>query len=323
MLDSDRSLRISLCGNMILFMRTCKIVSFEIVAAVGLTVGFVQAATRHTPMAYPAVAKPWRDVDLSFSRPGRIVKILVHRGQLVELGQLLAQENDRQQKIAAQLAGISADSTLRVQAAQAELAQDRVSLRRTQWAAGQKAATSFEVQRAELKVTIDQLSLKLAQLKHRHDQLTWQAAELAVRRRQIKAPFSGIIENRFTNAGSSINAFKKVLSLVQVDALKIFVPVPLPLAVTLHLGQSARVTAAAARAMRGKIIWIARVADSASNTLMVEIRVINRNHIPAGQQVNVTFITEKQAAESMNANPVARRNTHLVLSDQPMEKTHQ
>ena len=294
-----------------------------VLAWISALLATVAAGSPKSAVFYPAVAKPWRDVNLSFSRPGRIVKILVHRGQVVKAGQLLAQENNQQQKIAAQLAGISADSTLRVQAAQAELAQDRVSLRRTQWAAGQKAATSFEVQRAELKVTIDQLSLKLAQLKHRHDQLAWQAAELAVHRRQIKAPFSGIIENRFTNAGSSINAFKKVLSLVQVDALKIFVPVPLPLAVTLHLGQSARVTASAAPAMRGKIIWIARVADSASNTLMVEIRVINRNHIPAGQQVNVTFITGKQAAELLNANPVARRNARLVLSDQSVERTHE
>ncbi len=279
-------------------------------------------ATQASTVSYPAVAKPWRNVNLSFSRPGRIVKILVHRGQLVKLGQLLAKEDDQEQKIAAQLAGLTADSTLRVQAAQAELAQDRVLLQRTQWAAGQKAATSFEVQRAELKVTIDQLSLRLAQLKHRHDQLAWQAAELAVRRRQIKAPFSGIIENRFVHAGSSTNAFKKVLSLVQVDALKIFVPVPLSLAVTLHLGQSARVTAPAAAALRGKIIWIARVADSASNTLMVELRVINHNHIPAGQQVNVTFITEKQTAELPNGKPGTRRNTHVALSDQRMEKTH-
>ena len=107
----------------------------------------VAASTPLPPIeSYSAVAQPWRDVDLSFSRPGRVVKILVHRGQVVKAGQLLAEENDQQQKIADQLAKLSANSTLRIQAAQAELAQDTVSLNRTQWAASQHAANAIDAQ---------------------------------------------------------------------------------------------------------------------------------------------------------------------------------
>ena len=258
------------------------------------------AIAEPTPMAisYPAVAKPWRDVKLSFSRPGRVVKILIHRGQVVKAGQVLAEENDRQQKIAAQLAKISADSTLRIQAAQAELAQDTVSLKRTQWAAAQLAATPFEVRRAELKVTIDKLSLKLAQLKHQHDQLNWQAAQLAVQRREITAPFSGIIENRFIDAGQTVNAFSKVLEMVQVNRLRIFVPVPLMAAESLHKGQTVAIFMATGQRTPGTIIWRATVADSASNTVLVEIRVNNTQHAPAGQQVQVTFMPPQVAAAS-------------------------
>ena len=266
-----------------------------VVAMVSVLVGRGMAMAG-AAVSYPAVAKPWRDVDLSFSRPGRVIKILVHRGQVVKAGQLLAQENDQPQKIAAQLAKLAADSMLRVQAAQAELAQDQVSLKRTQWAASQNAATPFEVQRAQLKVTIDELSLKLALLKHHHDQLDWQAAELAAQRRKITAPFAGVIEDRFIDAGRSVNAFKKVLELVQVDRLRIFLPVPLRMAMNLHRYQSAKILPAAGAEAVGKIIWIAKVADSASNTLMLEIQVHNQNHIPAGQQVQVTFLPPIAAA---------------------------
>ena len=251
--------------------------------------------------SYSAVARPWRDVNLSFSRPGRVVKILVHRGQLVKGGQVLAQENDQQQNIAAQLAKLTAESTLRIQAAQAQLAQDQVDLKRTQWAASQHAATSFEVQRAQLKVTIDELSLKLADLKHQHDQLAWQAAKLAVQRRKIIAPFSGVIEGRFIDVGRSVNAFKKVLNIVQVDRLRIFVPVPLRIAMKLQLGRSSTVKPATGGVVRGTIIWISKVADSASNTLMVEIRVNNTQHVPAGQQVQVAFVHPATAASNINS----------------------
>ncbi len=251
--------------------------------------------------AYSAVAKPWRDVNLSFSRPGRVVKILVHRGQVVKAGQLLAEENDQQQKIAAQLAKLTAESTLRIQAAQAQLAQDQVDLKRTQWAASQHAATPFEVQRAQLKVTIDKLSLKLAELKHQHDQLAWQAAKLAVQRRKIIAPFTGVIEDRFIDVGRSVNAFKKVLNIVQVDRLRIFVPVPLRIAMKLQLDRSSTVKPATGGVVHGTIIWISKVADSASNTLMVEIQVNNTQHVPAGQQVQVAFVHPATAASIINS----------------------
>ncbi len=276
-----------------------------VAAVIGVMVGRGMAAPVSADAApvesYSAVAKPWRDVDLSFSRPGRVVKILVHRGDVVKAGQLLAEENDPQQKIAARLAKLAADSTLRIQAAQAELAQDAVSLKRTQWAAGQHAATPFEIQRAQLKVTIDKLSLKLAELKHQHDQLAWQAAKLAVQRRKITAPFSGVIEDRFIDVGRSVNAFKKVLNIVQVDRLRIFVPVPLRIAMKLQTGQPARVTPAAGALTVGKIIWLAKVADSASNTLQVEIRVNNTQNVPAGQQVRVTFARPAPAASNIHS----------------------
>ncbi len=250
------------------------------------------APMRHNAIGgdYTAVAKPWRDVNLSFSRPGRVVRILVHRGQTVKRGQLLAEQNDRSQKIAAAVARLSAVSRLRIQAAEAELAQDQVSLKRTLWAAAKHAATAFEVRRAQLKVTIDELSLKLAELKHQHDVLAWQAAELAVARRQLRAPFDGMVEDRFIDAGRSVNAFKKVLQLVQIKRLRIFVSVPLDVAMRLRVGAGALVHPTEGVLGDGKIRWIASLADSGSNTLTVEISDANPRAIPAAQQVQVRFL---------------------------------
>ena len=296
------------------------IVVAGILAALFALGGVTRAADTSPAVSYSAVAKPWREVDLSFSRPGRMVKILVHRGQQVKSGQLLASENDQQQKLAAKLAGLMAKSTLRIQAAQAELAQDTVSLKRTQWAASQHAATPFEVRRAQLKVTIDKLSLALARLKHQKDQFAWQTAKLAVQRREIRAPFDGVIEDRFIDAGGSVNAFKKVLEIVQTDRLRIFVPTPLRIGMGLQLGQSARVLSAEGGTALGRIIWIAMVADSASNTLMVEIRVNNKNRIPAGQEVQVAFIAAQAPDKTVppgNEKRTAQRPARSTGRAQP------
>lgn len=257
---------------------------------------------------YSAVARPWREVDLSFSRPGRVAKVFIHRGDVVKAGELLARQDDRQQVIAARMAELSARSQLRIEAAQAELAQDQISLKEILWAAGKHAATTFEVQRARLKVTIDKLSLQLAELRHQRDVERWKAAQLAVKRRELTAPFAGVIEDRYVHGGQSVAAFKKVVQLVQINRLRIMVPVPLRTAIHIHVGERAHVVPAAGTLGRGVVRWIAKLTNSGSDTLMVEVVVNNPHLAPAGQEVQVRFdppISGDAALESRDHAAVA------------------
>lgn len=256
--------------------------------------GILQAQS----LSYPAVAQPLRNVVLAFSRPGVVAAMPAPRGAAVRAGQLLASLNTSQQILRMHIARLAAKSLLKVQAAQAQLRHDQVDLQQTQWAFTQKAATAFELQRAKLKVTIARLSLALANLKHNNDQLEYRLAQLAIRRRQIRAPFAGIIEIRYAHTGQSVNAFQKVLRLVQIKSLKVHVPVPLTAAVKLWIGQAAIVRFATGATAVGKIIGIASVADSASGTLLVYVRVANPGHLPAGQQVSVRFAAVPKAGRS-------------------------
>ncbi|NNM87428.1 MAG: efflux RND transporter periplasmic adaptor subunit [Phycisphaerae bacterium] len=252
------------------------------------------------------MAQPRRNVVLAFSRPGIVAIMPVRRGVAVPAGQLLAGLNTSRQTLRMRIARLTAESTLKVQAAEAQLRHDQVDLRQTQWAFTQKAATAFELQRAKLKVTIARLSLALAKLKHQNDQLEYSLAQLAIRRRQIRAPFAGIVEIRYTHTGQSVNAFQKVLRLVQITAFKIDVPVPLSVAMKLRLGGPALVKFATGGTATGKIVDIARVADSASGTLLVRVQVANPSDLPAGQQVSVRFSAAEPAGASSRRQVPAR-----------------
>ncbi len=257
-------------------------------------------------VSYPAVAQPRRDVILAFARPGIVAAMPVRRGAAVRTGQLLVSLNTSRQVLRMRIARLSAKSTLKVQAAEAQLRHDQVDLQQTQWAFTQKAATAFELQRAKLKVTIARLSLALAKIKHKNDLLEYSLAQLAVRRRQILAPFAGIIEIRYTHVGQSVNAFQKILQLVQITALKIHVPVPLAVAIKLRIGRSALVHFATGGTAAGTIIGIASVADSASGTLLVHVQVPNPGHLPAGQQVSVRFPMAESAENSNRRHETSR-----------------
>ncbi len=272
----------------------------------GLGLALVPTVAGARSFSCPAVAQPRRDVVLAFARPGIVAAMPVRRGAAVRAGQLLVSLNTSRQILRMRIARFSAESTLKVQAAEAQLRHDEVDLQQTQWAFTEKAATAFELQRAKLKVTIARLSLALADLKHKNDLLEYSLAQLAVRRRQIRAPFAGIIEVRYTHVGQSINAFQKVLRLVQVTAFKIDVPVPLAVAIKLRIGESAMVRFATGGTAVGKIIGIASVADSASGTLLVHVQVPNPNHLPAGQQVSVRFPATESAENSNQRHETSR-----------------
>ncbi len=286
-----------------LTMRTDE--KWRLPALVGLVAVLVVSITNGAPtpalippgravVSVSAVAEPWRDVNLSFSRAGRIEKILVHRGQKVAEGQVLAEESDAQQLVQEQVAAVAANSTVRIDAAKAQLAQDAVDLKKKQWAAARHAATDFEVEQAQLKVTIDKLTVKLAEVRHQRDLLALKAAELSVKRRQISSPFAGVIEDRYVDAGGAIAPFKKVLRLVSIGRLRIIAPVPLATARELHTGDVVEVTTGAEHA-RGAILWVGRVADAASGTVTVGIKVDGHSGIIAGEQVMVRLMHPQQA----------------------------
>ncbi len=283
---------------------------FPFAAAIPMIVGWglvlLPTVAGAKSLSYPAVAQPRRDVILAFARPGVVAAMPVRRGSAVRAGQLLVSLNTSRQILRMRIAKLTAESTLKVQAADAQLRHDVVDLQQTQWAFTQKAATAFELQRAKLKVTIARLSLALADLKHKNDLLEYSLAQLAVRRRQIRAPFAGIIEVRYTHVGQSVNAFQKVLRLVQTTAFKIHVPVPLAVAIKLRIGESAMVRFATGGTAVGKINGIASVADSASGTLLVHVQVPNPNHLPAGQQVSVRFPATESAETSNQRHETSR-----------------
>ncbi|HTV46930.1 MAG TPA: efflux RND transporter periplasmic adaptor subunit [Phycisphaerae bacterium] len=286
--------------------RVSKAMQRSILLGLIMSISAVAAARGDT---YPAKAMPWQDSSLGFDAPGRIVEVPIYHGEAVQQGQLLAREDDDDQRYAMEMAKIQADSTLRIQAAQAQLDADKVDLRRTQEAAEQNAATPFELQEAQVKVVIDELSLQLEELTHQNDQLKYEQAKAAYLDRQILAPFTGIVEDYQVHVGEIADPSKPAVRLIQIDPLKVEVPVPVDVAAGLQDGQTANVIFATGETLEGTIYWIANASDYASGTLLVRLRVDNPQHLPAGQQVRVDF-SASGGAGTTNEPTITTQNSN-------------
>jgi RND family efflux transporter MFP subunit len=255
------------------------------------------------PGAVEGVTKPSEDVTLSFSRPGRVAKILVKEGQLVEAGQVLLQQDDAAEQVQLRQLKLQADSDVRVRAAQAQLDQKKVDCQKMEEAGKKGAAAVMEVEHAKLDVTIADLSLELARFEHDQDRLKYEEAKAQVDRMRIESPIAGRVEKLSIQEGESKDAQQPVIRVVKIDPLWIDVPVPLKRARGLAVGEAAAVAFPDERSAdaEGRIVHVPAVADAASGTLLVRVEAKNPSLRKAGEHVMVSFPGSSQRGQSAAA----------------------
>jgi len=241
-----------------------------------------------------AITRPSEDVILAFVRPGRVAKVHVKEGDEVKVGQELMRLDDEAEVAKLQQLKAQAEDSTRVRAAEAELDQRRVDLKKTRWAFDRGAATELEVEHAKLDVTISELRLQLSQFQQKQDQRAYQEAEIQLSRMRLKSPIDGRVERLLVEPGESADALEKIAQVVKINPLWIDVPVLLGQARRLRkdgkaVAEFESEDVSKPLAVGGKIIHIAAVADAASGTLTVRVESPNPTNRPAGEHVFVSF----------------------------------
>jgi RND family efflux transporter MFP subunit len=268
---------------------------------------------------YEAVCRPSKEVTLAFTRPGQIETIFVQVGDTVTEGQPLVQlENSVEQAQVEQLKNEAEDAT-HIEAAEAELEQSQVDLNKIQEAFDAKAVTEFELDHAKLDVKIKELSLKLAKFKQAQNHRRYEEAALQLDRMAIASPISGTVEILYVESGESIDQLDEVIHLVETDPLWVDVPVPLSRAAELKVGDVAEVFLSTNpdEVVAGTVVFVASVADAASETLRVRVELPNADHAPAGQHVFIAFPPAQVESEinrmSIGLGVSATKGLHVAL----------
>ena len=184
-----------------------------------------------------------------------------------------------------------AEDTVRIKAAEAQLAQKKSDLKKFEDAFKHGASTEQEVEHAQLDVKIAELSVDLAKFEHQQDQAKYQQAKAQIERMRLISPITGVVEKLSIEAGEVVDPQKECIRLVNIDPLWVDVPVPRPTAMNLP-GQPADVEFGPggeqpARKGQGRIIHIAAEGDAASETLTVRVELANPSKRPAGERVRV------------------------------------
>ena len=219
---------------------------------------------------------PTQELNFSAEKPGRVVRVLVDEGDRVRIGQTLAIVRSEQ---------ISADLLT---------AQASYQNALTDYSRFENAYKTGGVTKQQL----DQAKLSMVTSKSRLQQ-----ARVNVGDANIKASINGIVNKKYIEPGSVLNAGTPLFELVNVSSLKLKVNVTENQIALLKIGSPVKVKASVYpdKEFSGKVTFIASKADASLN-FPIEIEIANNpnNEIKAGMYGTATFGSNaNQAAITM------------------------
>ena len=193
-------------------------------------------------------------VELRPDEQGRVTQLLFEEGQYVSRGAPLVKIDD---------------AMLRAQAERARADRDLATqqLERSRRLREQNASAPADLERAEAAARAAAASLALL--------------ELQIERTTVRAPFAGVVGQRFVSVGDYVTSASKLLTLQTVDPQRAVIEVPERHAVRLRRGQWLDFTVAAEpdRTFRGQVDFIDPVVQDANRTILVKARTPNPDRL--------------------------------------------
>lgn len=194
-----------------------------------------------------------RNVEVSPEMPGHVVKILFQDGALVKEGQLLVQLNDAAYKT-------------KLQVAKARLVLSEGKFSRMQ----QLAKKGFVSQQ-----TIDEVE---ADLKEKRADA--KESEVMVNRMSLEAPFGGVVGKSKVNAGDYVNVGQSLVTITDIEHLRIEFSVPEKYLADLKIGEEVKVTTSSypGKIFLGKLAYIAPTISADNRSISLYADILNPDH---------------------------------------------
>jgi RND family efflux transporter MFP subunit len=231
-------------------------------------------------------------IELGSPVQGVIKSVAVSRSSMVEKGDVLATLVSDVELATLAQAQARAEMTGEVEARKADLELALQSKRRIDELFGRKMVSIQEKDEADTEVQVARMALQQARERQdlaRHE-LLW--ATQMVERRTIRSPISGVVVELRAFPGEFVYE-NPIMTIAQIDPLRVEVILPVELFGTLEEGMQAQVfpEVAGAQALDAKVTVIDRLIDTGSSTFGARLELVNPNHrIPGGQRCELAFL---------------------------------
>jgi len=220
-----------------------------------------------TTLKLTGTLKGQKQADLAANAQGRVVETLVERGNQVKAGQVLARLDVRAAAMTATEAKANAELA-RKQRDTAERECERYTklLER-------KAITQQEYDKQQDQCVTTKLSVTSAEVRAR-------SAAQTVGDGIIRAPFAGVIGERFVETGEYVHTDSKVVTLVDLDSLRLEFSVPEANLEQVAIGARVSFTVPSypGREFNATVKYLGATLRESTRDVVVEAIIDNREH---------------------------------------------
>jgi len=210
-------------------------------------------------------------VDLRPDEQGRVVGLLFREGQAVAAGTPLVRIDDAMLRAQAERAMADRDLSLQ-------------QLERVKRLRAENAASPADLERVEAAARSADAALAVLQLQ--------------IERSTVKAPFAGVVGQRFVSAGDYVTTATRLLTLQTMDPQRAVIEIPERHAASLKRGQMVEFTVAAqpGRVFQAVVDFIDPVVQPTGRTILVKARAPNPGRLlKAGMFIEARLTTAKRA----------------------------
>ena len=284
------------------------------VAAMALAAAAAQAQSTPRDSA-EGLTKPSEEVHAGFSSPGVVRQAPVNDGDKVKAGQVLLKQEDSIDQKELERLQLLANSTARIEAAQANLDVKKSVLKR-KTEANKDGVTAFneaEVEEAQNDVTLAEKQLKVSQEDQQEAKIKAETQAKKVELLSLLSPCNGIVQKIVAHVGEWADPQNKEGAIVVVNNDPLYVEVreltTRQVAMLKH-GQKLQVKYAddpAAQWQDAEIFYFDPVADPTTDQRLFKLKLPNPQGKEAGLHVVVKLPPEVAAAGGTTARMAGSR----------------
>jgi RND family efflux transporter MFP subunit len=238
------------------------------------------------------VIEPQQLVKLATPVVGVIARIDVDRGDVVRKGQVLGKLEDGVEQAALKLARTRGTNEFGVKAVKARLDYLRRKNARAGELMSKNIVTQAAAEEADSDANVAEQQLKEAELTLEIARLEVGHAEEALKQRTLISPIDGVVTERLLVPGEYRNEQSPILTLAQIDPLRVEVFVPTSQYGRIGIGSNAQIRPQ--QPIGGSypaiVTVVDQVLDAASGTFGVRLALPNPGlRLPAGIRCKVLF----------------------------------
>tara|TARA_R110002111_G_scaffold1162_2_gene8219 strand:- start:14767 stop:15585 length:819 start_codon:yes stop_codon:yes gene_type:complete len=223
--------------------------------------------------------EPYRIIRVATDETGIVEKVYISEGQAVEKGvPLISLNNDIQNALLA-IAEQNMNAQGRLESAQAELQLRNERLKILQSLRLEGNARQEEVERAKYEENVAKANIQTVKEDLVARKLEYEKIKTQIKRRTIRAPISGVVNLIHKEQGEFVAPNSpETMTLVQIDKLLAYFTLTTQQASQMKIDDTVNIRFCISHfKTEGTVEYISPVTDAQSGTVLVKVRIDNRN----------------------------------------------